>query len=29
VWIVDADHDESIKREDTDLMTASFPGAAN
>jgi pimeloyl-ACP methyl ester carboxylesterase len=27
VWIVDADHDEAIKREDTDHMAALIPGA--
>jgi pimeloyl-ACP methyl ester carboxylesterase len=26
-WIVDADHDEAIKREDTDHMAALIPGA--
>jgi pimeloyl-ACP methyl ester carboxylesterase len=26
-WIVDADHDEAIKREDTDHMAAVIPGA--
>ncbi len=26
-WIVDADHDEAIKRENTDYMAASIPGA--
>jgi pimeloyl-ACP methyl ester carboxylesterase len=26
-WIVDADHDEAIKREDTDHMAATIPGA--
>jgi pimeloyl-ACP methyl ester carboxylesterase len=26
-WIVDADHDEAIKREDTDRMAALIPGA--
>jgi len=27
VWIVDADHDEAIKRENTDLMASLIPGA--
>jgi pimeloyl-ACP methyl ester carboxylesterase len=27
VWIVDADHDEAIKRENTDYMAATIPGA--
>ena len=27
VWIVDADHDEAIKRENTDFMAATIPGA--
>ena len=27
VWIVDADHDEAIKRENTEFMAASIPGA--
>jgi pimeloyl-ACP methyl ester carboxylesterase len=27
VWIVDADHDEAIKRENTDFMAASIPDA--
>jgi pimeloyl-ACP methyl ester carboxylesterase len=27
VWIVDGDHDEAIKRENTDLMAALIPGA--
>ena len=27
VWIVDADHDEAIKRENTDFMARSIPGA--
>jgi pimeloyl-ACP methyl ester carboxylesterase len=27
IWIVDADHDEAIKREDTDHMAALIPGA--
>jgi pimeloyl-ACP methyl ester carboxylesterase len=26
-WIVDADHDEAIKRENTEFMAASIPGA--
>jgi len=26
-WIVDADHDEAIKRENTDYMAATIPGA--
>jgi pimeloyl-ACP methyl ester carboxylesterase len=26
-WIVDADHDEAIKRENTDYMAAPIPGA--
>jgi pimeloyl-ACP methyl ester carboxylesterase len=26
-WIVDADHDEAIKRENTDYMAAAIPGA--
>jgi len=26
-WIVDGDHDEAIKREDTDHMAALIPGA--
>jgi pimeloyl-ACP methyl ester carboxylesterase len=26
-WIVDADHDEAIKRENTDHMAALIPGA--
>jgi pimeloyl-ACP methyl ester carboxylesterase len=26
-WIVDADHDEAIKRENTELMAANIPGA--
>jgi pimeloyl-ACP methyl ester carboxylesterase len=26
-WIVDADHDEAIKREDTEFMAANIPGA--
>jgi pimeloyl-ACP methyl ester carboxylesterase len=27
VWIVDADHDEAIKRENTEFMATSIPGA--
>jgi pimeloyl-ACP methyl ester carboxylesterase len=27
VWIVDGDHDEAIKRENTDYMAATIPGA--
>ena len=27
VWIVDADHDEAIKRENTDLLASLIPGA--
>jgi pimeloyl-ACP methyl ester carboxylesterase len=27
VWIVDADHDEAIKRENTEFMAANIPGA--
>jgi pimeloyl-ACP methyl ester carboxylesterase len=27
VWIVDADHDEAIKRENTDYMAAMIPDA--
>jgi pimeloyl-ACP methyl ester carboxylesterase len=27
VWIVDADHDEAIKRDNTDFMAAHIPGA--
>jgi pimeloyl-ACP methyl ester carboxylesterase len=27
VWIVDADHDEAIKRENTEFMAAQIPGA--
>jgi pimeloyl-ACP methyl ester carboxylesterase len=27
IWIVDADHDEAIKREDTDHMASLIPGA--
>ncbi|MGH7814809.1 MAG: alpha/beta fold hydrolase [Candidatus Binataceae bacterium] len=27
VWIVDADHDEAIKRENTDYMASQIPGA--
>jgi pimeloyl-ACP methyl ester carboxylesterase len=27
VWIVDADHDEAIKRENTEFMAAHIPGA--
>jgi pimeloyl-ACP methyl ester carboxylesterase len=26
-WIVDADHDEAIKRENTEFMAANIPGA--
>ncbi len=26
-WIVDADHDEAIKRENTEFMAAQIPGA--
>ncbi len=26
-WIVDADHDEAIKRENTEFMAARIPGA--
>jgi pimeloyl-ACP methyl ester carboxylesterase len=26
-WIVDADHDEAIKRENTEFMAAHVPGA--
>src|SRR5262249_4207964 len=27
VWIVDGDHDEAIKRENTEFMAANIPGA--
>jgi pimeloyl-ACP methyl ester carboxylesterase len=27
IWIVDADHDEAIKRENTEFMAANIPGA--
>jgi pimeloyl-ACP methyl ester carboxylesterase len=27
IWIVDADHDEAIKRENTEFMAAQIPGA--
>jgi hypothetical protein len=26
-WIVDADHDEAIKRENTEFMAAQIPGS--
>jgi pimeloyl-ACP methyl ester carboxylesterase len=26
-WVVDADHDEAIKRENTEFMAANIPGA--
>jgi pimeloyl-ACP methyl ester carboxylesterase len=27
VWVVDADHDEAIKRQNTEFMAANIPGA--